>query len=243
MRYLPRNEKVYIHTNMFGTPKLIGGKVICSMREGSEGIAVIATSIGVFKVSRRDYSQGEWFTYIYEQGGTSNYRCSLYSSVDDFKSGNVMDWLINNTATKDLLGFKYQAFHQYVCYKVSDVGIKEVTSRIYNYLYDEDNDRLVPFRNLDKKIKNGDINALLIPMNAADMLDMATKQNYKDGALYRTEEDAKNAMTDAAEIIEFGDDIPSTTKKEPTLKDKLNEFVEQQGTSLEMLRTIINEIP
>ena len=228
---------------MFGTPKLIGGKVICSMCEGSEGFAVIATSVGVFKVSRRDNSQGEWFTRIYERGGTNNYLCSLYSSVDDFKSGNVMDWLINNTATKDLLGFKYQAVHQYVCYKVSGVSIKEVTSRIYNYLYDEDNDRLVPFRNLNKKIKNGDINALLIPMNAADMLDMATKQNYKDGALYRTEEDAKNAMTDAAEIIEFGDDIPSTTKKEPTLKDKLNEFVEQQGTSLEMLRTIINEIP
>ncbi len=250
MRFLPRNKKVYIHTCMFGNPKLIAGKVICSMRKGYDSLAFIRTSMGVMKVLHKVYSQGEIKTYVTKVKETSDYDCKLFSSVEDFRDGNEIKWARDGSVKRDFLGFESNHVDRYVCYYVKGTSVGKVFAEVGYFLYDEWNNRLVPgfdYLNKIKTVNDEQVeDALSAPMTVNGMFDMAHNQNgstYKSFVFYRTKEEAANALVSGTDIVEFDAEPINEEPKQPTIKDKLLEFVNQQGTSLDMLKTIIDEMP
>lgn len=250
MRFLPRNKKVYIHTCMFGEPKLIAGRVICSMKHGHDTLAFIRTSLGVMVVKCKVYSQGTVKTYVWSVKERNEYDCKVFSSVEDFRNGSETAWPYDDSVRRDFIGFTSNNIDRYICYYIDGTKVDDVFAEVGYFLYDEENNRLVPGFDYLNKIKTIDDeqieDALLTPMTVAGMLDMAHRQkgsSYRSFVFYRKLEEAKNALVSVTDIVEFDADPVDEKSKQPTLKDKLQEFVDQQGTSLEMLKTIIDEMP
>lgn len=250
--YLPKGSKVYIHTDHFGKNQLIAGKVLCTFMEMKPGHACctfVKTGLGIVKIASSPCC-------IYENLTTSldnySYRksCGVFASVEDFRAGNKIEWC-SADAHVDVYGLKQTdlSSRQYGeltvhAYYLKGSSVESSKYTVYHFLHDEDNGRLVPSRSLYDTAKQteGVIEQLLAtPMTKQELL-LKIGERHSD-VLFETREAAEKSLTDNVEVVDLDGEVFREEPKQPTLKDKLKEFADQQGTSLEMLLTIINEIP
>lgn len=257
INYLPQNSMVYIHTGAFGKNQLIAGRVISTfllMRCGHKSCTFVNTNYGIVKLSTKNDR-----TVLFKTPGTdedmtrndSYHDCSLYSTIENYRAGVKLGFS-SATAPIDVYGLsyvdgsgeKYRYFNVFGFYTAPD-GVKKTSHTIYIMKYDENNNRLLPTRSLTHIDRDTNVvERLSYAKSKKDLLyDLEgnfCKRNHK---MYATKEEAQREFDESLEIVGLDGDIMVEPPHEPTIKDKLQEFVEQQGTSLEMLKTIIDEMP
>lgn len=239
---------VYLHTSIFGKNQLIAGSVICTYVKASFGRTCetfINTNFGILK-----YQNGRCTNRLNTSlGESSGSACKVYSSVEAFRSGKELEFLETN-APVDVYGLSYKDdthrscgdFNVYAHF-VSGTTVVRGRGYIYNLLFDESNNRVVPANSLtNNQGETRGADYLRAPRTKDAILEAISKSSCRNRKTYATYEEALAELQGTVEIIGLDGNLVVEKPKEPTLKDKLQEFVNQQGTSLEMLRTIINEL-
>lgn len=243
--YFPQGSTVYLHTSLFGKNQLIAGKVICTflmMKKSHPSTLFISTNFGIVK-----YQDGRCIDRLnmsLDFGGSGE-RCDIYNSIDDFHAGKIANRM-KADAPIDVYGLKNNDNSSTSCgdftvwaYYISGTNIEDAHAPLYYLLYDESNNRLVPAHGLDKT----DALSLSTPMSKQEVLDKISSRYRNMSKIFESYALAQASMKESVEIIGLDGSLVLEIHKQPTIKDKLLEFVNQQGTSLDMLKTIIDEMP
>lgn len=251
VNYLPQGSTVYLHTNVFGKNQLIAGKVICTfmaMRMGHPCSLFVNTNFGVLKVA-----EGRCTSHMnisLDHASSYSERCDIYNSVDDFHAGNIAKKQAAD-ARVDVYGLRHEdtsskACGAFVAYGYYVSGTSTSTGRVDVdlMLYDEANNRLVPAHSLYQAEKMSDVAEFLsTPKTKCEILESIAEHCCRGRKVFATHDQARTSIIGSVEIIGLDGSLVPDAPKQPTIKDKLLEFVNQQGTSLEMLKTIIDEMP
>jgi len=249
--FLPQGSTVYLHTNVFGKNQLIAGKVICtfmSMANGHQCLLFVNTNLGVLKIQ-----EGRCTTHLnvsLDHSSSYSEKCDIYNSVDDFYAGNIAKKQ-KADAQVDVYGLcnddsSSRACGSFVVYGhyVSGTSIQTGRVDVDFMLYDEVNNRLVPAHSLYQAEKRDNVVEFIsTPKTKREVLDCIADHFCRGREVFATYAQAQATMKGSVEIIGLDGSLIPDVPKQPTIKDKLLEFVNQQGTSLDMLRTIIDEMP
>ena len=250
--YLPQGSTVYLHTSVFGKNQLIAGKVICTfvtMKSGHPCSLFVNTNFGVVKVQ-----QGRCTHHLnisLDHPSSYSASCVIYNSVDEFHAGNVAKQQ-KSDARVDVYGLTNNGNTSkpcdsfYVCgYYVSGTDVSRRSMDIDSMLYDEANNRLVPAHSLylAEKMDDNVAEFLSTPKTKREVLECIADSYCRGREVFATQEQARASLVGSVEVIGLDGSLIQDAPKQPTIKDKLLEFVDQQGTSLDMLRTLIDEMP
>lgn len=244
--YFPQGSTVYLHTSLFGKNQLIAGKVICTflmMKKSHPSTLFISTNFGIVKYLDGRCTNRLNMSLDFDGSGE---KCEIYNSVDDFHAGKTANRM-KADAPIDVYGLNYNDnssaalgdFTVWACY-ISGTSIEGARAPLYYLLYDESNNRLVPAHGLDK---TDDALSLSTPMSKQEVLDKISSRYCNMSKIFESYALAQASMKESVEIIGLDGSLVPEIHKQPTIKDKLLEFVNQQGTSLDMLKTIIDEMP
>ena len=249
--YLPQGSTVYLHTSVFGKNQLIAGKVVCTfmaMKPGHPCSLFVNTSFGVLKIA-----EGRCTSHLnisLDHSSQYSEKCDIYNSVDDFQAGSVAK-AQKADARVDIYGLRSDDFSSKSCgsfvaygYYVSGTSISTGRVDVDLMLYDEANNRLVPAHSLFQAEKRSDVvEYLSAPKTKREVLESIADRYCRCSEVFATQDQARATILGSVEIIGLDGSLVPDAPKQPTIKDKLLEFVNQQGTSLEMLKTIIDEMP
>ena len=253
--YLPQGSIVYIHTGLFGKNQLVAGEVmstVMSMSHKHNCYTFIKTGLGIVKVMHSE----KIFTSLTAEAKDFDKQksCGIFASVEDFKQRNHLRFS-KVDARVDTYGLEFEDntkdnpygyFRVKTFYNERD-KVMCTTSTFCLMLFDEINNRLLPGRPIpysreELQMSEQDIKMrLMTPKSKQEILDDASNSGKRK--VFATRKEAMEQITDNVEIIEIDGSMFHDEPKQPTIKDKLIEFVDQQGTSLDMLRAIIDEMP